>query len=153
MSALLLIDLQNDFLPTGSLPVCKGDEVVERCNAIRKSRNFTLTALSQDNHPLKHASFASTHDAELFSSRTIPTPDRTLKPRVTDTVNQVMWPDHCVQGSSGAEFAENLIREETDFLVPKGTNALVDSYSAFGDEFEGQFEDTGLGDKLASLSM
>lgn len=154
MAALLLIDIQDDFVVNGKLAILNGEHVVEKCNALRKSRNFDLVALSQDFHPEGHASFASTNEgAKPFEKRYIRTPATTIKPKVVNSVVQVMWPDHCVQGSQGAEFCSNLVREQTDLVVQKGTNPLVDSYSAFGDEFEGQFENTVLFSKLQAKNM
>jgi len=153
MSGLLLIDIQVDFCPpSGSLAITQGDAVVEKCNTLRKSRNFTLIALTKDWHPENHASFPSENE-ELFSIKTIPTPARTLEPKQVDSVEQVVWPRHCVQGTPGAEFHHALIHQQTDLVVLKGTHPGVDSYSGFGDEFEGQFENTGLGDKLTSEGM
>ena len=88
-SALLLIDVQDDFCPGGRLAVAEGSAVVPVCNALRAQVAFDVVALSQDWHPPGHASFASTNGAKAFSEKVIPTPARTVAPRQVDTVTQV----------------------------------------------------------------
>lgn len=134
--ALVLIDVQNDFMPGGALPVREGDRVVPVANALlaRKER-FDLVVASQDWHPRGHGSFASSH------------PGRKPGELVTlGGVPQVLWPDHCVQGTPGAEFQPRLAATAIDAVFRKGTDPGIDSYSAFFDN--GHKKDTGLGDFL-----
>lgn len=115
-NALIVVDVQNDFCPGGALAVAGGDEIVPGINALMT--DFTTVVLTQDWHPARHGSFASTHEAEPFTFIEMP-----YGP-------QVLWPDHCVQGSDGAAFHEDL-RTEGDLIIRKGCNPDVDSYSAF----------------------
>ena len=116
--ALLVIDVQNDFCPNGALAVNEGDTIIHQINAAMS--HFNLVVLTQDWHPTNHRSFASSYENK--------------KP--FDTVemfygSQVLWPDHCVQGSMGAKFHPNLNHEMADVIIRKGSNPAVDSYSAF----------------------
>lgn len=122
--ALLLIDVQNDFCPNGSLPVPNGDQVIPVINALRHRLDWDLIVLTQDYHPAGHISFASSHDgAAVFSTVTL-----------DDGTEQVMWPDHCVQETMGAEFHPQLITDDgNDVIVTKGTDPKIDSYSGFFD--------------------
>eukprot|EP00004_Rigifila_ramosa_P007689 TRINITY_DN1882_c0_g1_i1.p1 TRINITY_DN1882_c0_g1~~TRINITY_DN1882_c0_g1_i1.p1 ORF type:complete len:872 (-),score=247.67 TRINITY_DN1882_c0_g1_i1:13-2559(-) len=121
--ALIIIDVQNDFCPTGSLPVPRGDEVVGVINALRTRVAFDYVVRTQDWHPADHVSFAiNNKDKKPFDVLELP-----------DGTTQVMWPAHCVQGSKGAEFHPDLIQLETDLVVQKGTDKEVDSYSGFWD--------------------
>jgi nicotinamidase/pyrazinamidase len=115
---LLAVDIQNDFCPGGALAVPRGDEVVPVLN--RLAQRFAHVVLTQDWHPRGHLSFASTH------------PGR--KPY--DTVmasygSQILWPDHCVQGTSGAEFLKGLQVVHAELVLRKGYHRGIDSYSAF----------------------
>ncbi|HOV62475.1 MAG TPA: bifunctional nicotinamidase/pyrazinamidase [Spirochaetia bacterium] len=117
-SALIIIDVQNDFCPGGSLAVKDGDTVVPVINAI--SKDFSLVVATQDWHPEGHVSFASSHTGKTTG----------------DTVSlgkevQLLWPDHCVQGSRGADFHPGLDLRPVRFIVRKGTSLRMDSYSAF----------------------
>ena len=132
MKALLLIDIQNDFIPGGSLAVPRGNEVVPVCNAIQ--RHFELVVATQDWHPQNHKSFASVHLKKVFEVIDL------------NGLSQVLWPDHCVQGTKGAEFAEGLNMNEAEVIFRKGTDAEIDSYSAFYDN--GHRKTTGLSDYL-----
>ena len=129
MRALLLVDIQNDFVPGGALPVPDGDAVVPVANAL--TPRFGLVVASQDWHPPGHGSFASAH------------PGRTPG-EVVDLggVDQVLWPDHCVQNAPGASFHSALDVGGIDRVVRKGTDPGIDSYSAFFDN--GHRKDTGL---------
>lgn len=119
-SALLIIDVQNDFLPGGSLAVPKGHEIIPVIQMLR-NLPWDLVVLSQDWHPANHSSFASNNPgAEVFKTIQLASGP------------QVMWPDHCVQNTSGADFAADLYRQG-DEVVQKGTDPNVDSYSAFMD--------------------
>lgn len=117
MQALLVIDVQNDFCPHGSLAVVGGDEIVAGINAAMP--RFDAVVMTQDWHPADHSSFASSHDAAPMDIIEMP-----YGP-------QVLWPDHCVQGTSGAEFHRNLDVNRADMIVRKGYNPAIDSYSAF----------------------
>lgn len=117
MQALLVIDVQNDFCPHGSLAVVGGDEIVAGINAAMP--RFDAVVMTQDWHPADHSSFASSHDAAPMDIIEMP-----YGP-------QVLWPDHCVQGTSGADFHRNLDVNRADMIVRKGYNPAIDSYSAF----------------------
>jgi len=120
MKALLLIDIQNDFLPGGALAVASGDQVVPIAN--RMMSEFPLVVATQDWHPGNHRSFASQH------------PGRSVGDVIDlDGVEQILWPDHCVQGSLGAKFAPGLNLDGIDHVVSKGTDIHIDSYSGFFD--------------------
>jgi len=127
--ALIVIDVQNDFCPGGALAVAAGDEIIGPINELMG--DFQIVVLTQDWHPAGHSSFASSHDgAAPFSVMDMP-----YGP-------QVLWPDHCVQGSKGAEFHQGLHANTAQMIVRKGFNPAVDSYSAF---FENdQITPTGL---------
>lgn len=116
--ALLVIDIQNDFCPGGALPIPQGDEVVAPAN--RMIGMFPTVVLSQDWHPGGHESFASSHKGRE--------PMEVIKVAYGD---QVLWPDHCIQGSSGAAFHGDLNTHEADLIVRKGCKRHIDSYSAF----------------------
>lgn len=116
--ALLMIDIQNDFCPGGALAVENGDAIVPLVN--RMQERFAVRVLTQDWHPASHASFAANHDgAEPFSMTEMPYGD------------QVLWPTHCVQGSSGAAFHPDLVTDHADLIIRKGFRPEIDSYSAF----------------------
>ena len=116
--ALIVIDVQNDFCPGGALAVAEGDQVVARINTLMG--DFPVRVLTQDWHPASHSSFAANHpDATAFSLTTMP-----YGP-------QVLWPVHCVQGTSGAAFHPALVTESADLILRKGFRAEIDSYSAF----------------------
>lgn len=117
MQALLVIDVQNDFCPHGALAVVGGDEIVAGINAAMP--RFDAVVMTQDWHPADHSSFASSHDAAPMDIIEMP-----YGP-------QVLWPDHCVQGTAGAEFHRNLDVNRADMIVRKGYNPAIDSYSAF----------------------
>jgi nicotinamidase/pyrazinamidase len=115
---LLVIDMQNDFLPGGSLAVTGGDEIIPGINAL--AARFDHVILTQDWHPRNHISFASTHGLQPF----------------TDTVEaaygtQTLWPDHCIQGSRGAELYPAVDIPHTELILRKGFRLDIDSYSAF----------------------
>ncbi len=115
--ALIVIDVQNDFCPGGALAVGGGDEIVAGINA--HMAEFDAVVLTQDWHPAGHSSFASSHGAEPMSLTQMP-----YGP-------QVLWPDHCIQGSTGAEFHKDLATDPADLIIRKGYNPAIDSYSAF----------------------
>ena len=129
MDALLLVDIQVDFLPGGALPVTDGDAVVPVANALQPL--FPLVIASQDWHPRDHVSFAVNHPGK-----------RPGDVVVVDGVEQVLWPVHCVQHTPGAAFAPGLKTERIAHVVHKGTDPRIDSYSAFHDN--ARRRDTGL---------
>ena len=116
--AFIAIDVQNDFCPNGNLAVPDGDAVVPLVN--RLIEKFTTNILTQDWHPAGHSSFASAHQG-FAPLETIEMPYG----------NQVLWPDHCIQGSKGAVFHSGLNQDKIDMIVRKGYNPAIDSYSAF----------------------
>ena len=120
MKTLILVDIQNDFLPGGALAVTDGDQVIAVANQLIP--RFDLVVATQDWHPANHGSFASQHDGvqvgELF---------------MLNGISQIAWPDHCVQNMSGAEFASSLNTDAIDHVIQKGTDREIDSYSGFFD--------------------
>ena len=133
MRTLILVDIQNDFLPGGALAVPRGDEVIPIANELQP--RFDLVVATQDWHPAGHGSFASNH------------PRRKPGDLVElGGLQQVLWPDHCVQGSPGAAFAAKLQTNRVETIFRKGTDPGIDSYSGFFDN--GHRKSTGLGDYL-----
>ncbi|WP_218598072.1 bifunctional nicotinamidase/pyrazinamidase [Polaribacter sp. NJDZ03] len=129
MKTLLIIDVQNDFMPTGSLPVPNGDKIVSIINDIQPK--FDLVIATQDWHPEDHISFASNHKGlSNFDEIKIKGQPQTL------------WPNHCVQGSKGAELHPKLNTLQCETIFRKGTDKKIDSYSAFYDN--GHLKSTGL---------
>src|ERR1700748_2059372 len=115
---LLIIDVQNDFCPGGALAVADGDATVPVIN--RLSRRFGHVVLTQDWHPSGHSSFATSHPGSVpFGTIALPYGEQTL------------WPDHCVQGTSGAAFHPQLLTDQAELIVRKGFRPEIDSYSAF----------------------
>lgn len=118
MHALIVIDVQNDFCPGGALAVAGGDEIVQPINALMAE--FDAVILTQDWHPEGHSSFASQHAGlDPYSVTEMP-----YGP-------QVLWPDHCIQGTEGAAFHADLHVNRADLIIRKGFNPAIDSYSAF----------------------
>ncbi len=116
--ALIVIDVQNDFCPGGALAVAGGDRIVPGINALMAE--FPAVILTQDWHPADHSSFASQHQGlDPFGMTEMP-----YGP-------QVLWPDHCVQGTDGAAFHAGLNATRADLIIRKGFNRAIDSYSAF----------------------
>jgi len=133
MRALILVDIQNDFVPGGALAVPGGDEVVEIANDLQL--RFDLVVATQDWHPDDHGSFAANHPGK----------------RVGDVIDlnglpQILWPVHCVENTPGAEFVPGLDTSRIDRVFLKGTDRDIDSYSAFFDN--GHRKSTGMGDYL-----
>jgi nicotinamidase/pyrazinamidase len=133
MKVLLLVDIQRDFLPNGALPVPEGDLVVPVAN--RLMSHFPLVVATRDWHPPDHCSFASQHVGQHVGDVI-----------EIDGLQQVLWPDHCIQGSSGGQFAADLNSAGFHQVVSKGTDRSIDSYSAFFDN--GHRSKTGLEDLL-----
>ena len=136
--ALILVDLQNDFVPGGALPVPDGDAVIPIANKVQHA--FDLIVATQDWHPRDHGSFASNHRGKLPG----------------DVVNlnglrQVLWPNHCVQNTRGAEFVPGLDMSRVKRIFRKGTDPWIDSYSGFFDN--GHRKDTGLNRYLKSQGV
>ncbi len=133
-SALLVVDLQDDFLPGGALPVPEGDAIVDASAAV--ARFFETVVATQDFHPRRHVSFASSHPGRRPGD-------------VIDVfgVEQRLWPDHCVAGTPGAALAKGFPDAGTTLILRKGTRPEVDSYSAFREEpgADGSRATTGLG--------
>ncbi len=138
MKCLILVDLQNDFLPGGSLAVPEGDAVIPVAN--RLQAKFPLVVATQDWHPAEHGSFAASYAGrsafEQIDLNGLP---------------QTLWPDHCVQGTAGAELAVTLNRDRIARVFPKGTDVGIDSYSGFFDN--GHRRATGLGDYLKTQGV
>lgn len=138
MKTLIVVDVQNDFLPGGSLAVKDGGQIVPTIN--RLMDKFDLVVATQDWHPAEHGSFASNHkgakpgdEIELFG------------------FDQILWPDHCIQNSYGADFSKELDISRLDHVIQKGTDILLDSYSGFFDN--GKKKETGLDHYLRSKNV
>ncbi|MDD2521922.1 MAG: bifunctional nicotinamidase/pyrazinamidase [Anaerolineaceae bacterium] len=128
-TALIITDMQYDFLPGGALAVTGGDEIIDEIN--RLSKEYDLVVATQDWHPRNHGSFASQHEgAQLYELGELA------------GMPQVMWPDHCVQGTLGAELTKDLDQERVEAIFRKGMDPKIDSYSAFFDN--GHLKATGL---------
>jgi nicotinamidase/pyrazinamidase len=120
MKTLIIVDLQNDFLPGGALPVPHGDEVIPLANELQ--RRFELTLATRDWHPPDHGSFAANHPGKKPGDRII-----------LDGIEQILWPVHCVQNTHGAEFAPTFDTSRIAEVFHKGTERNIDSYSTFFD--------------------
>jgi nicotinamidase/pyrazinamidase len=117
---LILVDLQNDFLPGGALAVPHGDEVIPIANKVQQ--RFELVVATQDWHPSDHGSFAANHPGKKPGDRIM-----------LDGIEQILWPVHCVQNTHGAEFAAEFDTSRIAHIFHKGTERLIDSYSTFFD--------------------
>ena len=120
MKALIIVDLQNDFLPGGALPVPHGDEVIPIANETQSY--FDLVLATQDWHPPDHGSFAADHPGKKPGDRVM-----------LDGIKQILWPVHCVQNTHGAEFASSFDTSRIAHVFHKGTERNIDSYSTFFD--------------------
>lgn len=129
MKTLVLVDVQNDFMPGGALPVSEGDAIVPVINGMLD--RFDLVVATQDWHPADHGSFASNHDGRQ--------PFEVID---LDGLEQTLWPDHCVQGSPGAAFHPDLDMRPVEAIFRKGMDARIDSYSGFFDN--GHRKSTGM---------
>ena len=139
--ALLVIDMQNDFLPRGSLAVTDGDTIITGINNLRTmfSHNNQIV-FTQDWHPADHQTFASAHsDKKPFDEYSSP------------GLGPVLWPDHCIQGSKGAEFASSLDQNLAKMILRKGYHKEIDSYSAFLENDKTTF--TGLNQYLKAFNV
>jgi nicotinamidase/pyrazinamidase len=138
MNALVIVDVQNDFVPGGALAVGEGDKIVPIVNKLQD--NFDFIVATQDWHPVTHGSFAANH------------PGRKAGELIDlNGLSQILWPVHCVQGSKGAEFYPGLERSKWRAVFQKGTDNNVDSYSGFFDN--GRRGDTGLGRYLKDFRI
>jgi nicotinamidase/pyrazinamidase len=138
MDALILVDLQNDFMPGGALAVPEGNRVVPIAN--RLMERFELVVATADWHPANHSSFANNHPGRKIGE--------VLR---VGNLDQILWPDHCIQKTFGAEFHPELDQTGIDHVVHKGTNPELDSYSGFFDN--GHVQATGLEDYLRSQGV
>ncbi|MGQ1946686.1 bifunctional nicotinamidase/pyrazinamidase [Geofilum sp. OHC36d9] len=129
MQALLLIDIQNDFLPNGALGVPDGDHIIPVINNIQ--HKFNCIIATRDWHPANHGSFASNHVNKQ--------PGEVIQ---LNGLTQILWPDHCMQGSPGAELSPRINQSLLSNVIFKGTDPDIDSYSAFYDN--GHLKETGL---------
>lgn len=132
-SALILVDIQNDFCEGGALEVAGGSTIIPLAN--RLQQQFDLVIATQDWHPQDHTSFASNHPGHGISDVVR-----------TDKILQILWPDHCIQGTRGAEFHPDLDVSRVSKIFHKGIDSSIDSYSAFFDNEH--LRATGLGDYL-----
>ena len=115
---LVIVDVQNDFCPGGSLAVKDGDTIIKSINSMQK--HFRHIVLTQDWHPKDHTSFSTTNpEKEIFSTKKMPYGD------------QVIWPPHCIIGTKGAEFHKDLNTNNANFIIRKGFRKDIDSYSGF----------------------
>src|SRR5690348_16174351 len=138
MNALVLVDIQNDFVPGGTLAVPEGDRIVPICDRLQDC--FDLVVATQDWHPRDHGSFAANH------------PGR----KVGDVIDlnglrQILWPVHCVQNTPGAAFVPGLDTQRVQRIFQKGTDPAIDSYSGFFDN--GHRKATGLGEYLKERAV
>lgn len=131
MKALIIVDVQNDFLPGGALAVKKGDEIIPVVNRLQDSGYFDLIIATQDWHPEDHGSFASNHQDK-----------KPFEKILLSGLEQTLWPDHCLQGTRGAEFSDLLDTKNIEAIFRKGMDKNIDSYSGFFDN--GKLKDTGL---------
>ncbi|HVU99999.1 MAG TPA: bifunctional nicotinamidase/pyrazinamidase [Verrucomicrobiae bacterium] len=138
MKALILVDIQNDFLPGGALPVPDGDKVIAVANRLQGA--IPLVVATQDWHPANHSSFAVNHPGRRVYEHT-----------VLGGVSQTLWPVHCVQNTWGAELAPGLHRKRIANIFHKGTDRALDSYSGFFDN--GHRKSTGLGEWLKARDI
>src|SRR6185295_673667 len=138
MKALILVDIQNDFLPGGALAVLDGDKVIPIANKLQAA--FPLVVATQDWHPANHGSFAASHPGKnVFEQIDL------------DGLPQTLWPVHCVQNTAGAALAPGLKPDQIAKIFQKGTDPGIDSYSGFFDN--GHRKSTGLGDFLKSQKV
>ncbi|MEW6301879.1 MAG: bifunctional nicotinamidase/pyrazinamidase [Verrucomicrobiota bacterium] len=123
--ALIVVDVQNDFVPGGALAVPKGDEVVPVINKL--IQEYDLVVATKDWHPKNHVSFASRHPGHRVGDRV-----------ELENCNQTLWPDHCVQGTKGAEFVPGLETKKFAKVFEKGVSPEIDSYSGLYDNGYGR---------------
>jgi len=138
MNALIIVDVQNDFMPGGPLGVKEGDQVIPVINRMMDQADLVIS--TKDWHPADHGSFASNHTGKQPGE-------------IIDLygLEQILWPEHCVEGTNGAEFVNNLDTTKVDKIFEKGTDPKIDSYSGFFDN--GHKKETGLNDYLKSKGI
>lgn len=143
-TALVLVDIQPDFMPGGALPVAEGDAILAPLRELMAADPFGLYVATQDWHPEGHVSFASSHAGRR--------PMETISLYGHD---QILWPDHCVQGTPGAALHPDLTWERVATIVRKGTDPRVDSYSGFRNNWDpaGARPPTGLAGYLTELGV
>lgn len=143
-SALILVDIQPDFVPGGALATADGHEILEPVQQLLEAGLFRVSAATQDWHPPGHISFASVHEGKA--------PFDTIELHGHE---QVLWPDHCVQGSYGAQLHPDIDWSRADVIVRKGSDPRVDSYSGFRDNWgpDGSRPPTGLAGYLRELGV
>lgn len=140
MKGLLVVDIQNDFLPGGALGVPEGDEIIETVNKLQYHNEFDLVVGTQDWHPADHGSFASQYEDK-----------KPLDKTTLGGLDQILWPDHCVQGTKGAQFPDQLDTRKMEAIFRKGMEKDIDTYSAFFDN--GHKKDTGLAGYLHARNI
>jgi len=138
VKALIMVDLQNDFVPGGALSVPNGDQVIPIANKLQ--RDYSLVVATQDWHPPNHGSFAVNHEGKKPGDRIL-----------LDGIEQILWPLHCVQETPGADFVPALDRSRIDRVFQKGTDPRIDSYSALFDNAHRR--STGLAEYLQEQSV
>ena len=140
--ALIIVDMQNDFIPGGALPVKEGDLIIDDINKLTKKfkDNGAFVVLTQDWHPKNHKSFASSHPGKNPGDQYL-----------SEGIAPVLWPDHCIQNTEGAEFHKALNVHLADKIIQKGMNPEVDSYSGFLEN--DKKSETGLADYLRSVNI
>ena len=137
-SALLIIDMQRDFMPGGALSVPNGDLIIPKINRLMKA--FPLVVATKDFHPKGHVSFSSSHPGKKIGESI----------KVSGS-KQILWPEHCMQDSKGSDFAQELDTAHIHHVVTKGTCIDIDSYSAFFDNAHNR--STGLGEYFKSRGI
>ena len=137
--ALIVVDIQNDFCKGGSLEVADGEKIIPYINHLMKTNNYDEIILTQDFHPAEHKSFAVNNGKSVGEIIEL------------NGISQTMWPVHCVQGTSGVEFHPDLEKNHATYIIKKGMNPEIDSYSAFFDNQK--LIDTGLSNYLKSKNI
>ncbi|MDY3318524.1 bifunctional nicotinamidase/pyrazinamidase [Riemerella anatipestifer] len=132
--ALIVVDVQNDFCEGGALAVPNANEIIPYINLLIQENQYDKIIFTQDWHPANHKSFASNNGKKVGETISL------------NGVPQFMWPDHCIENSFGSEFHKDLDTSKVDYIVKKGKNSEIDSYSAFQDN--NHFMKTGLADYL-----
>ncbi len=140
--ALIIVDMQNDFMPYGALPVAEGDLIVSGISQLAEKfyNAGNCIGLTQDWHPSGHHSFASAHEGKA-----------PYEPYSTEGIGPILWPDHCVQGTTGADFHPDLVVKYASVIIHKGTNPKIDSYSTFIEN--DKKTETGLSGYLRTLGI
>jgi nicotinamidase/pyrazinamidase len=140
--ALGIIDPQNDFFKGGNLVIKDAEQIIGPINKLRfLCYDYMYTFFSQMYHPQKHMSFASTYNEKPFISKNL---TLIMNDNTKIVVEQTLWPNYCIQGTEGCQIHKDIIFLKNDKLFKKGTMINVESYSAFGDEYMGHYEDTKL---------